>query len=299
MTFDEFENRILSVKDVKGVDFFSIGYSLLSSPIYACHIGNYFGNQIIVEGGIHAREYISSLLLVEQVKYLTSKQINGGIYFVFCSNPDGVKFVLNGVGDVKCKKLKDFLLNVNDGKTEFLQWKANANAVDLNVNFNALWGGGIHNLFCPYPENFVGYYADSEREVNALINFTNKVIPTATLSYHSKGEVIFYGFETLSASQIERDLALAREVQKETGYLPIKTENSTGGYSDWVSVNFGVPALTIEVGNALIPHPISEEYLPMIFEINKNVPLIALEFVNKSATTKKMRKSLNFLKRCF
>ena len=280
MNFIQLTEKILSLDGQEGIDFSIIGYSLLGKPIYCAHIGSYQGNQIICEGAIHAREWITASLLVDICKYTLNKISSGGIYFIPMANPDGVEFVLDGVNGVRCEKLKNYLININEGRPNFSLWKANANAVDLNVNFDALWGGGIQNVFCVAPENFVGYYPDSEREVNALINLTNNINPSLTLSWHSKGEVIYYGFETLSQAEIERDRQIALQLAQLNGYQVIKTENSTGGYSDWVSQNFKVPAFTVEVGNSAIPHPIGEEFLPVIFEQNKDLPLVALNNVN-------------------
>lgn len=281
MTINDIYNQIYSLAGLDGVDFFTVGYSLLSQPIYGVHIGNYDGNQILVEGAIHAREYITSSLIVELVKYYYKMPIDGGMYFIPMVNPDGVRLVLDGLEGIKCEKLREFLTSVNDGKNDFSQWKADANAVDLNVNFDALWGGGSQNVFCPAPGNFVGYYPNSEREVNTLINFTNKNQPNATISYHTKGEVIYYGFEMLNAEQLARDLKIAQTLSGVTGYQIVKTENSTGGYSDWVSEYLGVPAYTIEVGNASLPHPIGENQLPLIFEQNKDVPMTLLNQINE------------------
>ncbi len=280
-TFEEVNNQVLSLSTLKNVDFFVVGYSLLGKPIYGAHIGNYTGNQILIEGAIHAREWVTTPLLVDMVKYLQNTPINGGMFFVPMVNPDGVKLVLDGAVGLPCEKLREFLINVNEGSEDFSLWKADANAVDLNVNFDALWGGGSQNVFCPAPGNFVGYYPNSEREVRDLIAFTLKNQPKGTLSFHTKGEVIYYGFETLTPAQTERDLNIANQLSQINGYEVIKTENSTGGYSDWVSQNLQVPAFTIEVGNPLIPHPIGEEYLPQIFEKNKDIPLKFLDIINE------------------
>ena len=286
MTINEIYDQIYSLAGLPGVDFFTVGYSLLSQPVYGVHIGNYSGNQLLIEGAIHAREYITALLIVDLVKYLYDKPIDGGIYFIPMVNPDGVQLVLEGTKGLKCEKQAEFLTNVNDGNTDFSQWKADANAVDLNVNFDALWGGGSQNVFCPAPGNFVGYYPNSEREVNNLINFTLKNQPNATISYHTKGEVIYYGFEVLDQNQLARDLNIAEAIRDVTGYQIIKTENSTGGYSDWVSLNLGVPAYTIEVGESALPHPIGLDQLPKIFEQNKDVPLTVLNKLNQLNTAK-------------
>ena len=293
MTFNELQAQIRSLSVLPNVDFFIVGYSLLGKPVYGIHLGNYEGNQLLIEGAIHAREYITASLIVELVRYLHDKPINGGIYFIPMTNPDGVELVLEGTKNIRCEKLAQFLTLVNDGSDDFSQWKADANAVDLNVNFDADWGGGAQNVFCPSPGNFVGYYPNSEREVNNLINFTLKNQPSATISYHTKGEVIYYGFEGLSQEQLARDLSIAEKIAEVTGYEVVRTSNSTGGYSDWVTRYLTVPAFTVEVGDIDIPHPIGEEYLPEIFEQNKDVPLTVLNAINEITSTQQKRSLFN------
>lgn len=279
INFKYIENQISGLKDYNNVDNFVLGKSSLGKEVMCFHIGDYSNNQIIVEGGIHAREYISTLLLIEQIKYLSAKTINGGIYFVPLVNPDGVELVLDGAKNIKDTKLKQFLLNVNNQKEDFSLWKANIKGVDLNVNFNALWGGGTKNLRQISPENFIGFYPNSETEVQNLINLLYKVNPIGTLSFHSKGEVIYYGFETLENWQIIRDYMICEKLCKLNNYLPVKTEKSTGGFSDYVSDKLGVPAFTIEVGNSKLNHPIDINNLNEIFNQNKDLPLKFLQIL--------------------
>ncbi len=282
MTYQEYLEYILNLQNYANLDFGIIGYSTFGLPIYYAHYGDYTGNQIIIEGSIHAREYVAGLVVARQAQYLaeTSPQINGGIYFIPNTNPDGVKLVLEGVTEDYCPKLQEILLAINDGNPDFGQWKANGLGVDLNVNFDALWGGGSQNVFCVASGNFVGYYPNSEREVKELLAFTELVRPALTISYHTKGEVIYYGFEVLNEASLARDFAIGEMLADVTGYALVRTIASTGGYSDWVSQHLQVPAYTIEVGNVDIPHPIGVEYLEEIFEKNKDVPLTALDAIN-------------------
>ena len=268
MNYDEYRERILSVE--KSAEFFTLGNSLLSQPIYGAHVGSYEGRQVIVQCGIHAREYITSILGVELTKYAALHPFGGGAYFIYNTNPDGVRLVLDGADFIRCDKQKEFLLSVNGGK-DFSQYKANANAVDLNTNFDAKWGGGAENLRCPSPGNFIGYYPMSEREVNLLADFTESIMPYATLSYHTKGEVIYYGFETQKGDSLARDEAIAYRLSSVSGYTPILTAASTGGYKDWCIDKFDIPSFTIEVGRSDALHPLGEESLSEMFEQNKNV----------------------------
>lgn len=281
MTFEELDSSIRALQNVAGVDSFVFGESTLGQEILGFHVGNYDGNQLLIEGGIHAREYPSSLVVVGITEYLAGQELNGGAYIIPLMNPDGARIVLDGVDWLPCEKLREYILNVNDGSIDFSQWKADGVAVDLNVNFDALWGGGSQNVFCPSPANFVGFYPNSEREVRELIDFSYRVYPSLTLSFHTKGEVIYYGFETLSPEDIERDRQIAEIISSINGYVPIKTENSTGGYSDWVSEYLGVPAFTIEIGSASLPTPIPLDVVPDAIERNRDVPIRMLELLNE------------------
>ena len=276
MTYQELVQKIVDLQN-EGIEIFNIGKSVLGKNILATHLGNYSGTQIIIQGGIHAREYISTLLMVEQVRYLnrTGGIQSGGIYFVFLTNPDGAEIVLDGIKNLPCEITKKYLTLANGGE-DFSQYKANVNLVDLNTNFDADWGVGEQNVKCPNPQNFIGFYPNSEREVSNLINFTNKNKPSLTISYHSKGEVIYYGFTGESQKNLIRDKQIGEQLSALTGYPLLAIENSSGGYKDWCIRNLQIPSYTIEIGREELPHPIGEEYLQEIFEQNKDVPLLAL-----------------------
>ena len=285
MTFEELNNQILALRDIEGVDSFLAGLSTLGQEIQGFHLGSYEGKQILIEGGIHAREYPATLAVIGMLEYLSTQELDGGIYIIPLINPDGVRLVLDGVDWIPCEKQREYVLNINNGSEDFSQWKANIWAVDLNVNFDALWGQGAQNVFCPAPGNFVGYYPESEREVRELTGLAYRIQPDLTLSYHTKGEVIYYGFETLTPEQIERDRLIAETIAEVNGYIPIKTENSVGGFSDWISEYLEVPAFTIEIGPVTAPTPVPLEYVPDAIERNKNVPIVCLNLLKEARTS--------------
>ena len=185
MTYQELVQRIVDLQD-EGLELFNAGKSVLGKNILATHVGSYDGVQILIQGGIHAREYISTLLMIEQARYLHTTEAvqKGGIYFVFLTNPDGAEIVLDGIDSVPCDITKQYLSLANGG-FDFSKYKANINLVDLNTNFDADWGGGSQNVRCPSTEDFIGFYPNSEREVQNLINFTLQTKPSLTISYHS------------------------------------------------------------------------------------------------------------------
>ena len=290
MTYQELINSILQLQE-EGLEIFNAGKSVLGKNILATHVGDYDGTQILLQAGIHAREWITTLLLVEMARNLHNNDLvkGGGIYFVFLTNPDGAEIELDGIDSVDCDITRQYLTLANGGSTDFSQYKANINLVDLNTNFDALWGGGAQNVFCPATEDFVGFYPNSEREVQSLINFTLKTKPLLTISYHSKGNVIYYGFENQSAEDIARDQNIGEALSETTGYPLVFTENSTGGYKDWCINTLKIPAYTIEVGDESLAHPIGVENLPEIYARNKDVPLVALE------KAKEYSKEIDFL----
>lgn len=276
MQYNELINKIRDLKNK--VDFKLIGKSLFGEEICVFHVGEYSGKQIFLSGGIHAREYISSLFLIKEIEYLSNRELSGGIYILPLINPDGVRLVLESTDFIADEKLRRFLIDVN-GSENFSLWKANGNAVDLNVNFDAKWGEGKSNWKKLGRENFIGYYPNSEIENINIINFLKETRIDINIAFHSKGEVIYYGFEK-SKEQLKKEEEIVKLISSLNGYLAIKSVNSTGGLSDYVAQKYDVPSMTIELGSDFLNHPITERYLDYIFQTNKDVPIEVLKFIS-------------------
>ena len=196
--YDEIVYEINDLK--KSTEWFSIGKTKLKRDIVCFKLGSNSGRKILLQGCIHAREYITSYLLIKMINYLKNFKLIGQIYIIPLSNPDGLDICINGTKNLKkqkdVKRIKTLLQFVDKSL-----YKANANAVDLNTNFDADWGKGkYNNSLYPWTENFIGFKPNSESEIKAIINFTKIINPDLTLSYHSKGNVIYYGFNGQSRS---------------------------------------------------------------------------------------------------
>lgn len=268
MKFDEFERKIKT----SNLQTFPIGKSFLGKEVFACHIGTYFGKQVLIQAGIHAREYITSLLALRQAENLSKKNLSYGIYFIFCANPDGVEVVLDGFSSLREKERKMCESCGFDHKL----FKANARLVDLNTNFDALWGQGAENIRTPNFENYIGESPESEIETQNLVVFTKKVMPSLTLSYHTKGEVVYYGFDTQKEKALERDKFLGEKLSNALGFPLLRSYNSCGGFKDWAVDKLDIPSFTIEFGKNSLSHPIGEESLSEL-EKNSNRLFDALE----------------------
>ena len=247
---------------------FSIGTSVLGQPIPCMQLGE--GRPVvIVQYAIHAREWITSLLALEQIRNFFAR---GTFYFLPVTNPDGVALATNDFSfftdNVAIATKLEALRRLNGNRTDFSLWKANARGVDLNVNFDADWGTGAQNVNVPAGENYVGEFPVSEPETRALVAFTKRVRPDATLSYHAKGEEIYWYFNQ-TESDCERDFSIARSLAACTGYAARYTPGSVGGYKDWCISAFKIPAFTIEVGSDSLKHPVSEAHLRQIAEQNR------------------------------
>jgi hypothetical protein len=100
---------------------------------------------------------------------------------------------------------------------------------------------------------------------------TCSVAPAATISYHCKGEEIYWEFFQPPKAAL-RDLKLALPIAAETGYTIVDALPSAGGYKDWCIQTLKIPAYTVEVGNVAFKYPFPYSELPVIFEQNKDVP---------------------------
>lgn len=204
-----------------------IGYSFCGREIFAMHAGAVTGRQFIAVYAVHGREWITARLAL---KHLKMGLKSGGGWIIPLLNPDGAVI----------------------SQTRSPLWKANARGVDLNCNFDACWGEGRLNTRTRGSENCIGDKPFSEPETLALKNFTLKIRPYVTLSFHTKGEEIYYEFCG------KGDMRGAEILSKTTGYKVKKIYGSAGGYKDWCIRKLCIPAYTLECGSDNLRHPISK-----------------------------------------
>lgn len=238
-----------------------IGKSLFGRTMYAMKVGK--GAPVgLVQYAIHGREFITARLAIAQYQTGVAR---GSCWFIPLVNPDGALLSERGI-DTAPNAYRKALMEMN-GEKDFTLWKANGRGVDLNVNFPAHWGKGVKNTRIAGAENYIGVKPFSEPETQALRNFTLKIRPDYTVSYHTKGEEIYWRFYQ-STRTCPRDLALARVISHVTGYPLKETKGSAGGYKDWCIQRFGIPAFTIEAGRDDLVHPLGENALEDMIEKN-------------------------------
>ncbi|MDE5729506.1 MAG: hypothetical protein K2I20_04975, partial [Clostridia bacterium] len=101
-------------------------------------------------------------------------------------------------------------------------------------------------------ENCIGDFPFSEPETIALRDFTLRVKPYVTLSFHTKGEEIYWEYGGRG------DKTGAQILHEASGYEAKRIFGSAGGYKDWCIQTLNIPAYTVECGSDLLTHPIEK-----------------------------------------
>ncbi|MBQ7879266.1 MAG: hypothetical protein IJ317_01320 [Clostridia bacterium] len=237
------------------------GKSGAGRDLYAVKIGD--GSPVgIAAYAIHGREFITAeLAFLHAALGLKT----GSVWILPLVNPDGALLSEIGLESVQTPKERAWLSQFS--AEALRQWKANLYGVDLNVNFDADWGKGIKNTRERGAANCVGDYPFSETETRALRDFTEEISPDYTVSYHAKGEEIYWRYFQ-SETRLARDRKIAEKLSAATGYPLKEPQGSVGGYKDWCIQRKKIPAFTVEVGDDAFSHPLTRDALLNIVEHN-------------------------------
>lgn len=218
--------------------------------------------KIYVSAAIHAREHMTATLAVAQIEYLlrnpdlavgtdgmTVKKILSEVcfYIIPMSNPDGVTIAQTGV-------IPDAFKSKYSSKYAPI-WKANANGIDLNANFDAEWSkyGGASAPKTPGYMGYKGTAPECAAESKALADFLRSMDFDLVLCYHCSGSVIYWSYGNNTAIN-NRCLELAKLLCMDSGFtLGSQSAKSTAGLKDYAISKLGIPSLTIEFGATECP----------------------------------------------
>lgn len=236
---------------------------------------------LLILGGIHGRESVNPAVLLQMVKDLAYLQQQEDpvllglledydLLFVPLANPDGYEIARIGFEALRNPELRK--LNEETG-IPWKEWKANARAVDLNRNFPS-----IH-----YRKEQEGDVPGSEKETKALMELMQANSPGALMDFHSRGEIIYYFRGAMPKAYNERQLALARFLQEESGYYlgtpedDLGEDNRGGNTVHFYSEYIKGPAFTIETVPSEAAFPLAFYWLDIVYEQIKNLPVVMLE----------------------
>ncbi len=264
------------------------------------HGREYMNSQLVMK----MLEYYAEFCDVGKIGKKTYRELfdNTCIHVIPMTNPDGVtisQFGVEALGDAELEKLayeaylldKDnmsffegdagfslwvdnyqnpgFKRGKNDREITFEEyqemWKANGRGVDLNNNFDADWENITLKEY-PCYGSFKGTEPVSEPESKAISEYALKYDFDCYLSYHSRGELIYYDCQGNDKEFSEIEEAFANEVASVIGYNTERTIGAfnvnLGGFGDWIQLGLKKRSVTIESGKMACPLPISE-FRPM------------------------------------
>lgn len=288
-TYPELQEDLAALEQTYGAHFSyeSIGKSVDGREIYACVVGNPEAPaKIMITAGIHGREYLSSLVVMKQVEHYLSGYDTGSFggttyaemleqfafYVLPMINPDGVMLALCGIESVQTPEVRQtletiFANNTRDGLTNAsdidayfaYNWKSNANGVDLNRNFAlSNWSDVKTGILSPCFRNYKGPRAASEPETQAVSAYVQRIGEIeGMLAFHTAGQVVYWDCGMTGALRQET-FDLAEAVCAHTGYKFIYDKHLDASLNDWMTLELGVPTVTVELANVIYPMPTSE-----------------------------------------
>lgn len=246
----------------------TIGNSVMGKDLIELSLG-IGSKRVHVNGSFHANEWITTPIIMKFVnEYLlaltNSRSVRGmnmlplfmETFFsiVPMVNPDGVNLVLNGLPDDP--SYAEQVLEINNKNPDFTGWKANINGVDLNNQHPALWEIEANRKpSSPAPRDYPGPHPLSEPESIAIAELINARNFARVNAFHTKGEVIYWGFEGLESPISE---VIVNEYARVSGYEPIQYVDRYADYKDGFIQEYQRPDFTIELGSGTNPLPISQ-----------------------------------------
>lgn len=250
------------------------------------------GRNVLVFGAIHAREYITAELVMRQTEEFAEAYHSGtasykgvplqelmqdtSVYFIPMVNPDGVTISQSGLAGLRKDEVKAMVSEIarldqaRDMASYLRKWKSNAEGIDLNRQFDALWEKYNDRVGHPSSDHYKGTAPGTTVEAKALISLTETESFTRTISYHTQGQVVYWYFGQKGAL-LEESRAFAKAISKVTGYRMDANYEALdpAGYKDWALSAKGIPSLTVEVGSGTNPLP--HEQISQIWQENRNV----------------------------
>ncbi|MDO4265926.1 MAG: M14 family zinc carboxypeptidase [Eubacteriales bacterium] len=294
----------LSQKYRGRMSYRSAGTSRDGRQIYEIILGNRNAQtHVLFTAAIHAREYITSNLVMKQVEYLLYADANKYafdgkpvsdwlnevcIHVVPMANPDGVSISQSGIDGLRNDSLKTALRNcynydLANQRTSYSfeeycrRFKANAIGVDLNQNFDGAWSTASGTATQGSFSGYKGPAAVSEPESRALVGIYSARKYKAVVNYHAQGQVIYWDIAHNKLREHSRDLA--HNLAALTGYRMLFSAGG-GGFKDYVQLgNNPSTSVTLEIGKTACPVPYTE--MTEIWAQNKYVPFYTMKWAKE------------------
>jgi g-D-glutamyl-meso-diaminopimelate peptidase len=282
-------------------ELFSIGNSEFGFPIPVLRIGSVFPKKrsMLFVGNIHAREDYSSKFVMKFlnmyllsftgdsiVYYKAAEYLNElDLYFMPVANPDGLK-----IAHEDWLNIESFLPDIQQIKRieSFAEWKANGKGIDLNDSFD----DDTHELnksynssLVPCSEGYKGKNAAEPIETKAIQNFVSAIRPLMTLSFHTKGDLIYWAdskthsyFNGIDSLIHDASLSVSNFSR-----VPVSPNPSTfgGGLENYVRYQFGLLGSCVELssGDSARKQFPDNEFNKRVWKKAWKIPEVCIEMV--------------------
>jgi g-D-glutamyl-meso-diaminopimelate peptidase len=250
-------------------ELFSIGNSEFGLPIQVLRIGSDTPKKrsMLFVGNVHAREDYSSKFVMKFLNmYLLSftgdsviynKAVDYlaelDLYFMPVANPDGLKIAHENW--VNIEKYLPEIKQIKRMET-FAEWKANGKGIDLNDSFD----DGTHAINksynsspVPCSEGFKGKFSAEPIETQVIQKFVSKIRPLMTLSFHTKGDLIYWADSKTHSYFNGIDSLIHEASLKVSNFsrVPVSGDPSTygGGLENYVRYQFGLLGSCVELSS--------------------------------------------------
>ncbi|XP_046452056.1 carboxypeptidase B-like [Daphnia pulex] len=261
------------------VSLINIGSSYEKRPLYVLRISNSSCNAtkpaIWIDGGIHAREWISPAVTSYIIQQLVEVQANAKLllnvdwYIMPVMNPDGYEFT--------------HVSNRMWRKTRSLSSLSSCRGVDPNRNFGYKWGG-LGTSTNPCSDIYKGTKAFSEPETLLTSNFilgkAKQIKLYLTIHSYGQAALVPWGYDVAYPSDYADMLALAKSAASTFRKYKFSVGNSAalyypaaGGSDDWAK-SVGIKySYTFELADSgtygfLLPSsdilPVAQDFFPAL-----------------------------------
>lgn len=249
-------------------------------------------------GNIHAREDFSSKMVMKTGNLLLlslegKSTVYPGIadildsvnlFLLPVANPDGLKIAHNDLIGIE-DQTKIWFDSIHIDETIY-EWKANGKGIDLNSSFDDNhWAvkksGNYHANRAS--EGYKGSYPAEPVETQLLQAFIQKYRPICTLSFHTKGNVLYWADVQTHPWYLELDTKMAndaRDVSKFTlGKIGSKPSDFGCGLENYVRSKSGSIGVCVELacgGGGRKQHP-DNQFNTLVWEKAWEIPMTYLK----------------------
>lgn len=248
---------------------------------------------ILFESGAHARERLNAILMHDLLEDFLIKGnfsiLNeSALHIIPLMNPDGYDIVLNGSNAIRDNELREYFEQKVAKGGDVSTLKANVKGIDLNRNYSSFipFNGNMKDLFrnntTRYDFDTLGLenYSGKESlnsETSYLADYILNNDFRFVISWHSRGEILFWDDIYFSPDHRKRSLLLAKRVKDINSYSLASEHNGEGFgcIGDFVRPYTDKPVLTIETQRD--PFPVKQEYLARAFFQNRDIIKSLLE----------------------